>query len=269
MKKLSIILPVAGNNDRRALYLEECLKCVRNQSFKDYEVIVVEQSLDGKFYQENIKCDKYQKIKDPKKRGFNLSWCRNVGAKISEGQFIVLMDADVVFDSNYFNSIVQNVKMPFSAGSNGYVWTNPNQTAIYFKTNNVQKVLETTDRRMVPGERPVGGYGTILVFLRKWYFNTFGGYLEDFSKWSWEDLCGAHRALSLMGIGRGDIPKIPYSIVHLFHGNRDKSNEGRNSILRKYSLSFPPQEITERLKKVGIGDPKSPKSIFKEKEWNK
>jgi glycosyltransferase involved in cell wall biosynthesis len=48
--KLSIILPTGGNDHLRNRNFNECLTCIKNQTFVDYEVIVVEQSLDNNFY---------------------------------------------------------------------------------------------------------------------------------------------------------------------------------------------------------------------------
>ena len=48
--KLSIIIPTGGSDHLRNRNFNECLSAIKSQRFTDYEVIVVEQSLDGNFY---------------------------------------------------------------------------------------------------------------------------------------------------------------------------------------------------------------------------
>jgi glycosyltransferase involved in cell wall biosynthesis len=40
-------------------------------------------------------------------RGFNLSWCRNVGAKHARGEKIILMDSDMCFESEYLDQVAK------------------------------------------------------------------------------------------------------------------------------------------------------------------
>ena len=54
MKKISIVIPTGGNDSERRRNLEECLLCIEKQTVKPLEVIIVEQSLDGKFYNDDL-----------------------------------------------------------------------------------------------------------------------------------------------------------------------------------------------------------------------
>ena len=115
--RLSIILPTGGNDHLRNRNFNECLSAIKNQTFTDYEVIVVEQALDGNFYKRSNPIIPYKHIaiKDPQNRGFNLSWCRNVGAREANGELIVLMDSDFVFENNYF-TVISQFAGEFAAG---------------------------------------------------------------------------------------------------------------------------------------------------------
>ena len=121
--KISIVIPTGGNDPGRNRNFEECLRCIREQTFRDYEIIVVEQSLDGRFYKNENPSYKHIKIKDPQNRGFNLSWCRNVGARLASGEILILMDSDFVFEKDYFKTISE-FKGNFAAGAETYYWCN-------------------------------------------------------------------------------------------------------------------------------------------------
>lgn len=87
----SIIVPVYNVKP----YLERCLDSIVQQSFTDYELILVDDgSTDGS---ERI-CDEYQQknrnIKVVHKANGGLSSARNVGIQQAKGEFIVFIDSD-------------------------------------------------------------------------------------------------------------------------------------------------------------------------------
>ncbi|MGG3821757.1 glycosyltransferase family 2 protein [Geobacillus thermodenitrificans] len=89
--KVSIIIPVYNI----ASYLEECLYSVQNQSYRDLEVIMINDgSTDGS---EQI-LERFQK-NDPRFRLFNqenrgLGYTRNRGISLSNGQYVFFLDGD-------------------------------------------------------------------------------------------------------------------------------------------------------------------------------
>jgi len=271
MSKISVIIPVAGNDSLRQRNFIHCIKSIENQNYKDYEVIIVEQSLDGSFYKESIKSEGYQwiGIKDPYNRGFNLSWCRNVGAKIASGEKIVLMDADMVFQENYFTEI-SNTNFLFAGGANLYHWiyqepitqiflAGRNFPAIYNYGNGGPKDpvfrFETFTRGC--------GYGAVLVFERKWYWEEFGGYPEDFFRYGWEDKAAVEIIKSILGIDKDtDLPKINYPIIHLSHFNKDGINMGVNERLFERARNTDKKELVKRSLSLGLGDPNRPQNVL-------
>ena len=52
--KISIVVPTGGNDPLRERNFLECLKCIQKQTYKNYEIVVVEQSLDGNYYKKDI-----------------------------------------------------------------------------------------------------------------------------------------------------------------------------------------------------------------------
>lgn len=89
----SIIIPVYNVQD----YLEDCLCSVLTQSFKDYEILLIN---DGSTDDSGILCDsyekKYERIKAVHQKNRGLSGARNTGLKMAAGKYIVLLDSDDV-----------------------------------------------------------------------------------------------------------------------------------------------------------------------------
>lgn len=91
MSLLSIIIPVYNVED----FLIECIESVLNQSFNEYEIILVD---DGSPDNSGKICDEYEK-KDKRinvihKKNGGLSDARNAGLGVARGEYIVFLDSD-------------------------------------------------------------------------------------------------------------------------------------------------------------------------------
>ena len=88
---ISVIIPVF--NDEK--YIGKCLDSVVNQTFRNYEVIVVN---DGSSDNSAEICEKYQKIypnlKLLKQKNSGSSVARNNGIKSSSGKYLLFLDSD-------------------------------------------------------------------------------------------------------------------------------------------------------------------------------
>ena len=90
MPKFSIIVPVYNVEE----YIDDCLKSIKNQSFKDYEVIVVNDGTKDnsiKLIKENFTDDR---IKIFNKKNGGAASAKNYGIKKAKGEFIFFVDAD-------------------------------------------------------------------------------------------------------------------------------------------------------------------------------
>ena len=91
MPKISIIVPVYNVEK----YLEKCIDSILNQTFKDFELILVD---DGSTDNSGNICDEYRKkdrrIKVIHKSNGGLSSARNAGLDIALGKFIAFVDSD-------------------------------------------------------------------------------------------------------------------------------------------------------------------------------
>lgn len=88
---ISVIIPVYNVEK----YIKECLDSVINQSYKDLEIILVD---DGSTDRSGIICDEYafkdNRIKVIHKENGGLSSARNIGMKIATGEFFTFIDSD-------------------------------------------------------------------------------------------------------------------------------------------------------------------------------
>lgn len=91
MPIISVIVPVY----RVEQYLEQCVRSIQNQTFKDIEIILVD---DGSPDSCGIMCDSYAKedkrISVVHQKNKGLSCARNVGIKMAKGDFLCFVDSD-------------------------------------------------------------------------------------------------------------------------------------------------------------------------------
>lgn len=102
---LSIIVPVYNVE----LYIRKCLDSILNQTFREYELILVD---DGSTDQSGAICDEYA-LKDNRivvihKENEGQSTARNCGIKASSGKYITFIDSDDEYGTK--STIEENIK---------------------------------------------------------------------------------------------------------------------------------------------------------------
>lgn len=107
MIKISIITPVYNVEK----YLSRCIKSIINQSFKDWELILLD---DGSTDLSGIICDNYQKtdkrIKVIHKQNTGVSATRNLGIDIAKGEYITFIDSDDWIEIDYLAKMYYKIK---------------------------------------------------------------------------------------------------------------------------------------------------------------
>lgn len=104
MPKISVIVPVFNTEK----YLQKCLESIVNQTYKDFEVIIVNDgSTDNsqKIIDEYIK-EYPAKVKCINKENGGLSSARNCGIDNVTGDYIVFVDSDDYVDVQLFEKIL-------------------------------------------------------------------------------------------------------------------------------------------------------------------
>ncbi len=105
MPKISIIIPVYNLKN----YIEDTINSILNQSFKDFELIVVDDGSDDN----SVKIlEKYPQITLYQKEHKGAGVIRNFALKKAVGDYILFLDGDDIFDRDFLlkmhKKIVQN-----------------------------------------------------------------------------------------------------------------------------------------------------------------
>ena len=101
MKLVSIIVPTWNNED----VIEGCLKTLKQQTYKNIEVIVVDNFSKDK----TIEIAKKYKARIKKSKS-NISKARNEAAKMSKGEILIFTDSDCEFPKDYVKKIVKKME---------------------------------------------------------------------------------------------------------------------------------------------------------------
>lgn len=114
MVPISVIIPVYNVYQ----WLDECMKSVVNQTFKDFEIILIN---DGSTDGSEIKCqewvEKDSRVKLISKKNEGPSVARNYGIWNAQGKYLVFIDADDWIEDTYLEKLYDAViekKVPFA-----------------------------------------------------------------------------------------------------------------------------------------------------------
>lgn len=104
---LSIIIPVYNAEK----FLENCLNSIINQTFKDYEVILIN---DGSTDDSKTICQRYETTFDNisyiETENNGPSHARNIGLKYAKGKYIGFVDADDYIDKNMYRELINSAE---------------------------------------------------------------------------------------------------------------------------------------------------------------
>lgn len=146
---LSIIVPVYNVEE----YLPKCLDSICNQSFKDFELILVNDGSTDNSY--NI-CNAYSK-KDKRiiivnKQNGGLSSARNAGIELATGEYIGFVDSDDWIDLDMYELLINNIKKNDAdiaicndkkvVNKNVLSSTNTNKVRVYSQEKAIEALIE-------------------------------------------------------------------------------------------------------------------------------
>ncbi len=157
---ISIIIPIYNVEQ----YLSKCLESVINQTYKNIEIILIN---DGSTDNSGRICDEYSKkdkrIKVLHKKNGGVSSARNEGLKIANGKYIGFVDPDDYISSNMFEILINNMeKYNVDLSIINYDSFQEYSNKKQFKNTNIpnKKILNKKD----------------LFNYLMGYYNSFGGY---------------------------------------------------------------------------------------------
>ena len=99
MPRFSIIIPVYNVED----YIKECLDSIKHQTYKDYEVIVVNDGTKDK----SMKIVKKYPVTVINQENQGLSAARNTGVRQATGEYLLFLDSDDYLEKDTLKKINQ------------------------------------------------------------------------------------------------------------------------------------------------------------------
>ena len=124
--RYSIIVPVYNRPDE----VDELLQSLCEQTVKDFEVLIVE---DGSVKPCKDVCDKYANILDLHyyaKENSGPGQSRNYGAERANGEYVIILDSDVVLPASYLQAVEDELKQNPCEAFGGPDATHPSFTPI-------------------------------------------------------------------------------------------------------------------------------------------
>ena len=97
-------------NFNYGLYLNESIKSVLNQTYQNYELIIID---DGSTDNSKKVIEKFRHLKNVKiifQKNKGLNFANNIALKLSKGKYITRLDADDWLDENFLQVMVSNLK---------------------------------------------------------------------------------------------------------------------------------------------------------------
>ena len=141
MKKIliSVILPVYNAEK----YLDNSIKSILSQSYKNIELIIIN---DGSSDNSKKICEKYQKddkrIRIINKSNKGVSAARNDGIKEAKGEYICFFDADDFLENDMIEKMVESAQANCSdiiISEYKYLYENTNKVELY-KLKNIRPI---------------------------------------------------------------------------------------------------------------------------------
>lgn len=103
MPKFSIIIPTRNVEK----YIKKCLDSVLNQTFKDFEIIVVDDNSTDNT--KNI-IKKYKQVKLIEEKTIGVSEARNIAIKEAKGEYLAFLDSDDWWDEQLLEKLNESSK---------------------------------------------------------------------------------------------------------------------------------------------------------------
>lgn len=95
--KISVIIPVYNGED----YIERAINCVKEQTFKDWEIVIIDDCSTDKTYEicKKHEADNIRIYKHDTNKGVGIA--RQTGLKEAKGEFVTFLDSDDYLRSDF------------------------------------------------------------------------------------------------------------------------------------------------------------------------
>ncbi len=223
--KVSIIIP-AYNEEK---VIGQCLESLENQSYKDIEVIVVD---DGSTDKTIEKVKGLQLLKQTHK---GPGVARNLGVKQASGEIVVFVDADMTFDSHFIEKLTQPIREGKTIGTFSKEEYVLNKDNVWSKCWNINKGLpwDRMHGKNYPDKQPV-----FRAILKREFDKVGGfspiGYVDDYT------LSEKLDSLATVALGAKFYHRNPENLWEIFKQARwvGKSEFKRRKIRREWIMRW-------------------------------
>ena len=97
MRKVSIIIPIYNAENT----IEKCISSILKQTYKDYELLLIDDGSTDNSLKVIKKYSKYKNIRILNQENHGVAYTRNRGIKEATGDYIMFIDNDDFIDSDY------------------------------------------------------------------------------------------------------------------------------------------------------------------------
>jgi len=187
--KISVVIPIFNAEDT----LERCLNSIIEQSYKPYEIILIDNNSSDNSYaiaEHNVKKTQKAKIILTKEHKKGPSAARNKGINLAHGDIVAFTDSDCIAHSNWLKNIVKEYKNENIAAVAGNIkGFNPEGSIqkflSLFTLRGYAEKGEFKEFNMISGGFPTANFSAKLTVLRelRGFDEKMKIYTEDF------DLC--------------------------------------------------------------------------------
>lgn len=143
-KKVSIIVPVYNVEK----FIHKCVNSLRNQTYKNIEIILVE---DGSPDKSGEICDVFAKednrIKVIHKENGGVSSARNLGLKVAKGDYVCFVDSDDWVSEVFVEKLIDGIKNSDLVVSDFYKITENNEEYQSIGFSNEEFSLDSNDKK--------------------------------------------------------------------------------------------------------------------------
>lgn len=258
MARISIIIPVYNAEK----YLDACLQSIENQTFRDYQIIAIEdQSTDNSFeiLKKHEEKDKHKIVvlQNPKNMGAGSS--RNRGLQVADSEYIGFVDSDDKIHETMYQSLwtaSQETNADIARGNRFIVYNNLNLSMLGRDGNYHQKRIIVPKEELDYTSRE---YPSVTNKLFKRELIGDSKFPEDLK---WEDypfcipkLFHADKVVTvpeaeyyyrvnINGTTMKDARKIPKQLLDIFTAS--------DRIIEEVLKDYPTKEIEEQLNFIAI-----------------
>ena len=163
MKKVSIIIPVYNVEN----YIEECLNSIKNQSYKNIEIILID---DGSTDQSGYICEKFKKEDNRiivfHQSNSGVSTARNKGLELAKGDYIMFVDPDDYLNRDFIKIMINNF-VNSEIVICGYYEKYVNSENIHKITDDIKVINQKEAINLLFDRKYYNGYLWNKIFLKK------------------------------------------------------------------------------------------------------